>query len=1042
MKHRSLRRRGLVAFTLLALYTVTGFFILPPIVRSQLEKRLSAELGRRVTVEKLRLNPFTLSVTVENFAIREQDGTTLFLGWQQLYANFGAWASLRREWVLSEVVLQGFEAQGRVHADHSLNISDLLAKFAPPANAAVAATAPATAAKPGRPVRVGHLHVSGARIELADLSRSRPFTTTIGPMTFDLSEFRTVSERGAPYRFAAVTEAGEKLAWSGTLRADPFQSVGELVLEDILLSKYAAFYADLMQAEITTGKLSMRARYTVDLTAGRKALLLQEGAVQLRGLSVRERGSEQTALELPSLDVAGVEIDALEQKASIASVTLAGGHVRARREKDGSVNLLKMLTPAPAKAPSAAAAAVSSSTAPAATAPAKTPDAYLGELVVKDFQVEIADLAAPRPTQLALRGLQFSLKDFTLSVDVPMPVQLAFNWAPQGTVRLAGTVGLAPVKASLKGDIAGFEILPLSPYLEQFMNARLTQGTVSATFAALASLPPGKPLEANVTADVTVEKLGLVDGAQNAELAGFSRLTLRGLQAATTPALKLALDEIDVAGPYARIMVNADKTLNLATVAKPAAAPTGGEPASAPASRSSPTSSTPAAAAPVIEIGKISISEGDFRFTDRSLTPAVSMAVAQFGGTISGLSSTNPTKADVDLKASVDGVGPVAITGKLDPLGEKTSVDLRIAVQNMDLQPLSPYSAKYAGYELARGKLLLDVKLLVDGKKIDATNVVTLNQFTFGNPANSPEATKLPVRLGVALLKDMDGKIVIDVPVQGNTDDPSFRVGRVVLRVIVNLLTKAAVSPFSLLGAAFGGGGDELAFQEFEPGLAALQEAEIKKLETMTKALTNRPGLSLDIEGSYDPAADAHALKYFKFDERVRRAVWEKKRAANPNIPPPSELAISPEEALVALRQLFDAAFPPGTEFGAPLAKAPVVVAPPAPPKKGFVRRTIDTITFRRKRTEPAPAPPPSVAAPASSSALPGFSPEEMAGRLAETMVVDDNDLRALAQERAQAVRTYFTDVGKIAPDRLFLSKEQNDATKAGKGPRVFLHLQ
>ncbi len=139
----------------------------------------------------------------------------------------------------------------------------------------------------------------------------------------------------------------------------------------------------------------------------------------------------------------------------------------------------------------------------------------------------------------------------------------------------------------------------------------------------------------------------------------------------------------------------------------------------------------------------------------------------------------------------------------------------------MDLLPLSPYSGKFAGYELARGKLELDLKYHLEGKKIDASNVVTLNQFTFGDPVNSPDATKLPVRLGVALLKDTDGNIVIDAD-PGHHGMTRIFCTAAWCCVIVNLLTKAAISPFSLL-AAFGGGGDELGYQEFAPGSAAIQ---------------------------------------------------------------------------------------------------------------------------------------------------------------------------------------------------------------------------
>ena len=78
--------------------------------------------------------------------------------------------------------------------------------------------------------------------------------------------------------------------------------------------------------------------------------------------------------------------------------------------------------------------------------------------------------------------------------------------------------------------------------------------------------------------------------------------------------------------------------------------------------------------------------------------------------------------------------------------------------------------------------------------------------MTLGEKNNSPDATSLPVKLGIALLKDRNGRISIDAPLSGRTDDPKFKVGPIIWQVVINLLEKAATSPFSLLGAAFGGG--------------------------------------------------------------------------------------------------------------------------------------------------------------------------------------------------------------------------------------------
>ena len=260
----ALRSRLLILTALVALFTITGFFILPPIIKSQLEKRLSATLGRRVTVEKIRLNPYTLTLTLENFAIQDQAGAATFVGWKKLHVDFDALGSLRGEWLLSEIALHGFEAHVAVNGDQSLNFSDILAKLIasdPEKPAPPPPPSPAAPAKPPRPIRIASLKVSDARVAFADASRTQPFATTLGPLTFTLTEFRTVSERGAPYRFEAVSESGERLAWTGTLRAEPLHSSGEFAVENIVLAKYAPYYADRLQADRTESFPSVRSAW-------------------------------------------------------------------------------------------------------------------------------------------------------------------------------------------------------------------------------------------------------------------------------------------------------------------------------------------------------------------------------------------------------------------------------------------------------------------------------------------------------------------------------------------------------------------------------------------------------------------------------------------------------------------------------------------------------------------------------------------------------------------------------------------------------------
>ncbi|MBP6864254.1 MAG: DUF748 domain-containing protein [Candidatus Didemnitutus sp.] len=1026
-------RRNLGIFAgLLVVFTIVGFFVVPPIVRTQIERRASEALGRQVTVGKVRFNPYTLGLTLERLDVRTADGAGSFLGWERLYVNFDALASLGGDWVLGDIELDGFHAAVALESDGKFNFADILAKLVPPADPA-APTAPTT---PSRPLRVVALKVAQARVEFADRSRTQPFATTLGPLSFDLKNFRTVTEDGAPYQFEAVTEAGERLRWVGTLIAAPFRSEGELVLENILLPKYAPYYADAIRADLTGGRLTVRGRYAIDLTPDRQMLRLAEGAVSLQGVKLQERGTEVVALDLPAFAVTGIQFDALQRSGVIGQVQASDGRVVVRREADGGLNWLAMLPP---PAPAAVAAPAVAPAAP----PAALPDVRVTLVDLRNFQIELTDLAGPRPAKLGLGGLQLKLENLSLADGATMPLMLAFDWAPQGRVTVQGEVGVLPSpRADLAVDVASFALLPLSPYLEQQLNARLAQGAVT-TQMQVKVVPGGQGPAADLAGTVRIDELNLVDGVMGEPLAGFASLELKGLKAASAPELALALEEVVLTGPFARVIVREDKTLNLAGLVRAAPEPVSS--ASSPETSSATPAAPASAPAPKIEVGKVTIAAGDFSLTDRSLAPQVRSALGKFGGTVGSISSSHPARAAVDLRGEVDGVGPVAITGWLDPLGTPRLIDLQVDFRNVDLLAFSPYSGKYAGYELARGKFALAVKAKVEGERLQSENVITLSQFTFGAPVDSPDATKLPVRLGVALLKDLDGQIIIDVPMSGDVNDPNLRIGRVVGRVIVNLLTKAAVSPFALLGSMFGGGGDELAFQEFEPGLAVLRPAEQAKLDTMVKALANRPGLSLGLEGGYDGPADTFALRRLKVAALVRAKLWEELHLADPNLPPPDKLEISAEQHAAKLKQLFDEKFPPGTEFGTPLPAAPAVAQPPPPPKS-FFRRIVHAITFAGVREKRAAAKENERRAAEHAQAVAaaqaaGLPVEEMTGRLAETMEVSTDDLRALAAARAQRVRDYFVQEGKVAPDRLFLTQAKEGQTE-NKGPRVYLALQ
>ncbi len=1040
----------------LAVATVLfGFFGLPPILRAQAVQRLSAQLGRAVTIERVRVNPLVLSVTVEGLAVAEAEPAQgAFFGWRRLYANLDSWSLLTGRLRFQEIALDGLRARVAKRADGGMNLDDIVARFAGAATPA-GAEAEKAATKPPA-LAIGRFEVTDARVGFTDGSRTRPYAAEVGPISFLLEEFHTVGDPNSPYRFEAVTAAGERLAWKGTISADPVKSKGELVLENIDLARLAPYYQDLRTGELRSAFLDLTGEYAFELKDGAPALRLANGALTLREVRFGPPGVAEDGLTVRRVAITGVNSDSTTLHAEIAKIAIEGVRIKAARDA-GGVDLERLFAPT---RPAGQRPIENAAVAVAAAYPA----VKLGELEVSDVQADLIDLTTPRRAEHRIDDLSLVVRGLDSErLDQALPLELVVTLPAEGRIAVAGTLAAQPLAADLELTLERVGFAGLSPYMEPFINARLTSGTVRAK--GKATLRDGA---ATYAGDFGVGGFASIDGKIAEDFVKWTDLALTGIRATTSP-LSFHADEIRLVEPSAVVRIEADGTLGIAQAvgATPGAAAAATE--SAPAAVGFPAAKGPAPKSPVaVDVGRFVFEKAGFRFEDRSIRPVARGGISDFGGDITGLSSEATGRAEVALRGKVDGLAPVSVTGKLNPLGRPALVDLTVDMRGIDLQPgAGPYVGKFAGRSLTSGNLTVAVKARLENRKVDLDNVVTLDQFYLGEPTNSPEATKLPVGLALSLLRDSSGKIVIDLPVQGSLDDPNFRIGRVVVRVLGNILVKAATSPFSLLGAAFGGGGDELGWQDFAAGSVALDEAATKKLTTVAKALAARPALRLDVVGAYDPVADGRALRLARLDRELRSAAWEARRQVDANTPPPEQLEMTPELRAGMLAKLYAAAFP-SAESGTvvamaaeakPMEEAVNPLAAPistgaagggglrrqfGPRSKFYVRgenwtRPGATVTFEPGKTAPAAGVGPAATtepAPPAADATPTIPEIEMEARLAERIEIPDGELEAIGAGRAEAIRNWLLENGQVPAERILL------APVAGSGARVNLNLK
>ena len=1042
---------GLWAIGLLLFYTILGFLILPPIIRHVALQKLSEELNREVTIEKISLNPFACSTTIRGLLIKDKDGQP-FVSWDEVYVHFQLTSIFGKAWRFEEISVTKPYVRAQMNADHTFNFSDLITKFSTNAPAP-----PNPNAKPLR-LEIGRLHIGGAEASVTDLTVREGFHRTLGPLDITLDNFATDPANKNPYAFTGTTDAGEQIAWSGIFSLFPLRSHGELKLADFTLNKYAALYQDLVRFEIRGGTVSLDVNYQLNLDPSNHVMAVDNTAFALHDFKLGVPGQSNNLAELDDIAVTGVSADLEHRTATVGSVALAGGRLYVDRARDASINVVEAAKPAATSTNvSGGILFLLRSVTNVVTLLLQSTNQWSGlvqGISVTNCALHLEDDVNSRPARLDLSDIMFDAKNLSNLPGSNLTAALALRWNTNGSLRTAVTAAFLPPTAEVRLDLDRIDLGTLDPYLEPKLNLFILGSQLGLHGTVNLTTPTNDLPQVTFHGDASLDDFHTVDGVFDEDLVKWDSLRFNGIAANLNPQ-SVVIREIDLDNFYARIVIETNQTINVLNALR-MATPSGESTNEAPVAAKA--AAVPNAPLPQMAIGAIVISNTAVSFSDRTMRPNVNLDIRDINGRIAGLSTEQLQHADLAISARVDGVGPASITGVLNPFSGTETNRIKISVQDVDLTPTGPYSGKFAGYDIAEGKLNLDLNYELTGRKLKSANVITLDRFNFGDKVDSPDATHLPVRLAVALLKDRQGKIVLDVPVEGSLDDPKFRIRKVVIRVIVNILEKVATSPFSLLGAMFGGGGEELAYQDFAPGSTDLTAPDRAKLDSLTKGLHERPALGLEIAGSINPETDHAGLQRAALEKEIRARQWNSLRQAGLATNSPDQLVVAPADRDRWIAQLCverQIALPTNSPAGATNATTPAraPAQPTAAPAAGtreptlFILQIYKGAEMHERRPPPASgAIPATLAAPATAATAagtpaPGVPSASQEARLVASYPVTGADLEALAAARALAVQTYLLQGGQVAAGQLFLKSTASGGLRQ-QGSRVYLQFR
>lgn len=869
-------------FTLACLYSIyllISGVIAPHVIQKKLPEWITPYPELSASVESIRFNPFLLRLTIDQLTLTENSSgeNQTLSGFKQLVVNLELSSIFKQAVVLSEFSLH--ETYGRITKDTSGHF--LWDRWLIPKEDEISTTSnknSEASADNVFPLIIEKLAISQSRLDIEDFSKKTPYQKTVGPVDLALSNLSTLPEDQGNYQLAIALGQGDQAPamtqWSGSISLTPFQSTGRLKLNHLAINSLWEYVQDDLAFKPLSGEVGLGFQYQL-FTEPTLDLTLREGWLSLDQIALAGKQQDSAFLTLPSHKLSGLFFDLATQQVSIEEAITTGLSATIARLEDGSLDVNHWLAVAQNKRSSKTSQTIEKH-AQADTEEniaSKEWDISVETIRLEQGKVAFTDLTTQPKAEFVSDDISVEVKDFSLSEN---PIGFKLNVTNQQTSSLAinGEFILPEQQIEMMIDMKSFPVASLQPYLNQHtelkihnlnldLNGQLSAKAENATFEGSTQLR-------DIKLTNKVHKQALLAGT------GLYFEGIKLSQAQKTLFInEILLDEIQY--PVAILSRNENATTtNFSGLI-----------------RTSTDSETPNDKEEVVQdasdksehpwlanIGKITINQNKLQFSDRGLETPVFFNIEQLNGIIANLSSKNLSKADITLAGQINGYAPFNVKGQINPLSEDTYSNVEITMNDIALSTFSPYTTHFLNYPLVQGKLSTDLKYQLNKDDLIANNQLFIDQLELGEYTESEAGLGLPLPLAISLLQTNDGAINIDMPIEGNLNDPDFQYGQVVVNTLINIITKAVTSPFQLI-ASLAGSSEDLSHLAFAPAQSKLSDTEVAKLNQLVDALQQRNSLKLSIQG-LTTLADIKALQEQEWSKIVKNKGVQKDHSALP----------------------------------------------------------------------------------------------------------------------------------------------------------------
>ena len=816
---------------LIAVYALFGFFVVPRIARAQIVKLSRTMLHRETVVASIRFNPFTLVAVGEGLDLKDRDGADL-LHVDRLRIDFELSGVFRRAFRFREIRIEEPRAVARIAADGRLSIADLFEDK----------PGETPAPKKSSPLRVivDRLEVRGGGAKFVDDSKTPQFVQAFAPLNLELHGLTTIPAESGDHSITLGLEGGARIRWTGRQTVEPLHFEGRVEIDDIRLPHVWDYLAATIPLEMRDGKVDLRCSYDIRQSAdGALAVAVNDANVTVRELALRPRSGGDDWLSVPLIEVTNAALFWPDARVEVDAIRVKEPRAFALLDADGKLNWVTVI---PAATPD-----------PAPESPAKPWTVKVGAIEVLGASARFEDRQKEPIVAVDLTDVALELDNVTSDLKAAVPVTLSAHINGDAEARATGTVVPDPFSGDLDIKLQGLDLRPFVPYAIHLPGVDLRSGVAGAE--GKLSVGSGSP---KLAFDGGIELAALqIAGAGSDRLVACDRAAVKGARITILPE-KIRITTVQLDGAFVKLEIDRGGNVNLKKLlAAGDASPAAAAPPAAPAKPLD------------LGIGTIAIRDATAEYTDESVILPFGTKIHAINGAIKDISMTSPAPGSLALEGRISEAGYFKADGTMRLAAPFAATDVLVIFRGVNMPELTPYSAQFAGYAIEKGVLDVDVRYRIKGGRLVGDHRVIAKDLTLGPKVEGAKGSGLPVHLAIALLKDKDGKIDLEVPIEGTVDSPEFNYKSVFWQAFKTILGNVAAAPFRAIGRLFGADSEDLELVGFAAGHAELPAPEREKLVKVGAELAAKPDITLGIEGRFDPVVDADAIRRSRLDSRI-----------------------------------------------------------------------------------------------------------------------------------------------------------------------------